>query len=108
MAVAASVNSGEFKNTDNIKEEVKLLLFLITPKSIYSFNDSPIARMRRYTVQNSGHTGSVNNEFHLDVQPVPIWHNGPMSVQLLPTHVNGHHSGLEHLINTGGEQIDRE
>ena len=64
--------------------------------------------MRRSTVQNSGHTGGANNEFHLDVPPVPIWQNGPMPVQLLPTHINGHHSGLEHLINTGGEQIDRE
>jgi hypothetical protein len=59
--------------------------------------------MRRYTGQTNGHTGGTN-EFHLDVPPMPIWQNSPMHVQLIPTNL----TGLDHLINTNGEQIDRK
>ncbi|CAF2817743.1 unnamed protein product [Rotaria sp. Silwood2] len=63
-------------------------------------------RMRRCTIPNNGHTGGAN-EFHLDVPPMPIWQNGPMSVQLLPTNINGHHTGMDHLVNTSEDQIDQ-
>ncbi len=59
--------------------------------------------MRRCTVQNNGHTGG-GNEFHLDIPPVPIWQNGPMHVQLISTNLNG----MDHLINTSGDQMDRK
>ncbi len=64
--------------------------------------------MRRCAVQNNGHTGGGTNEFHLDVSPMPIWQNGPMHVQLLPTNMNSHHTGIDHLINTSGDQLDRK
>jgi hypothetical protein len=63
-------------------------------------------RMRRCTLQNNGQTGGTN-EFHLDVPPMPIWQNGPMHVQLIPTNLNNHPSGMDHLINTSGDQIDQ-
>jgi hypothetical protein len=66
-----------------------------------------IERMRRCTLQNNGQTGGTN-EFHLDVPPMPIWQNGPMHVQLIPTNLNNHPSGMDHLINTSGDQIDRK
>lgn len=59
--------------------------------------------MRRCTVQNNGHTGGTN-EFHLDVPSLPIWPNAPVHVQLIPTNING----IDHLINTSGDQIDRK
>jgi hypothetical protein len=65
--------------------------------------------MRRCTVQNNGHTGGGTNEFHLDIPPMPIWQNSPVHVQLIPTNLNGHHhTGMDHLINTSGEQMDRK
>ncbi|CAF1146429.1 unnamed protein product [Adineta steineri] len=64
-------------------------------------------RMRRCTVQNSGHPGGGTNEFHLDVPPMPIWQNNQMHVQLLPTNINNHHTGIDHLINTSGDQLDQ-
>ncbi|CAF3935091.1 unnamed protein product [Rotaria sordida] len=63
-------------------------------------------RMRRCIVQNNGHTEETN-EFHLDVPPMPVWQNGSMSVQLLPTNINGHHTGMNHLVNTSGDQMDQ-
>ena len=66
--------------------------------------------MRRSGVHNNGHLGEVS-EFHLDVPQMPIWHNGsmpPIHVQLLPTNMNGHHGGVDHLMNNGGDQLDRK
>ena len=67
--------------------------------------------MRRSGVPNNGHPGEVS-EFHLDVPQIPIWQNGsippPIHVQLLPTNMNGHHTGVDHLINNGGDQLDRK
>jgi len=79
---------------------------MITLKSFFLINLS-IERMRRCTGQNNGHIGGTN-EFHLDVPPMPIWQNSPMHVQLISTNLNGHHTGLDHLINTNGDQIDRK
>ncbi|CAF0829587.1 unnamed protein product [Rotaria sp. Silwood1] len=62
-------------------------------------------RMRRCTLKNNGHTG-VANEFHLDVPPMPLWQNSPMPVQLLPTNINSHHTGMDNLVNTSEDQMD--
>jgi hypothetical protein len=59
--------------------------------------------MRRCVGQTNGHTGGTN-EFHLDLPPVPMWQNSPMHLQLIPTNL----TGLDHLINTSGDQIDRK
>jgi hypothetical protein len=67
--------------------------------------------MRRSGAPNNGHPGGPS-EFHLDVPQIPIWQNGsiqpPVHVQLLPTNINGHHTGVDHLINNGGDQLDRK
>lgn len=55
--------------------------------------------MHRSTMPSGG-----TNEFHLDISPVPMWQNGPMHVQLIPTN----HTGIDHLINTNTDQIDRK
>jgi hypothetical protein len=68
--------------------------------------------MRRSGVPNNGHLSGGASEFHLDVPQIPIWQNGsippPIHVQLLPTNMNGHHTGVDHLINNGGDQLDRK
>ena len=73
--------------------------------------------MRRCAGQNPESQGG-SNEFHLDIAPVPMWHNSsiaPVHVQLLPPNINGHHhhhhhhhAGIEHLINNNGEQMERK
>ncbi|CAF5048667.1 unnamed protein product, partial [Rotaria magnacalcarata] len=63
-------------------------------------------RMRRCILQNNGHAAG-GNEFHLDVPPMPFWQNAQIPVQLLPTNINGHHAGADHLVNTGGDQMDQ-
>lgn len=63
--------------------------------------------MRRSLGQNNGHTGGTN-EFHLDVPPMPIWSNSPVHVQLIPTNLNGHPTGIDHLINTSADPLDRK
>jgi hypothetical protein len=98
------VNSNVHKNTDNVKEKVRNF----TLNS--SFIDLFLEKMRRCTIQNNGHTGGAN-EFHIDVPPMPIWQNGPMPpvhVQIVPTNINNHHAGIDHLINTSGDQMDRK
>lgn len=66
-----------------------------------------VERMRRSLGQNNGHTG-VTNEFHLDIPSMPVWSSSPMHVQLIPTNLNGHPSGIDHLINTSADSIDRK
>jgi hypothetical protein len=67
--------------------------------------------MRRSGTHNNGHPGGPS-EFHLDVPQIPIWPNGsipqPVHVQLLSTNMNGHHTSVDHLINNGGDQLDRK
>ena len=66
--------------------------------------------MRRCGGQNNGSQGGAN-EFHLDMPPMPMWHNSsisPMHVQLVPTNLNGHHAAMDHLVNTSGDQMERE
>ncbi|CAF0878359.1 unnamed protein product [Rotaria sp. Silwood1] len=67
-------------------------------------------RMRRSGIHTNGHTGEAS-EFHLDIPQISMWQNGslppPIHVQLLPTNINGHHTGIDHFINNGGEQIDQ-
>ncbi|UJR35265.1 hypothetical protein I4U23_028029 [Adineta vaga] len=68
--------------------------------------------MRRTGTHNNGHPGGPS-EFHLDIPQIPIWQNNsmppppPIHLQLLPTNINGHHTGLDHLMNNGGEQLDQ-
>ncbi|CAF4401241.1 unnamed protein product, partial [Rotaria magnacalcarata] len=38
---------------------------------------------------------------------MPFWQNAQIPVQLLPTNINGHHAGADHLVNTGGDQMDQ-
>ncbi|CAF2138174.1 unnamed protein product [Rotaria magnacalcarata] len=63
-------------------------------------------RMRRCILQNNGHAAG-GNEFHLDVPPMPFWQNAQIPVQLLPTNINVHHAGADHLVNTSGDQMDQ-
>jgi hypothetical protein len=67
-------------------------------------------RMRRSGTNHNGHPGGPS-EFHLDVPQIPIWHNGsiqpPIHVQLLPSNINGHHTGVDHLMNNGSDQLDQ-
>ena len=74
-----------------------------------------LERMRRSGGQNSGHPGGIS-EFHLDVPSIPAWPSSsmppppppPSHIQLLPTTINGHHIGTDHLMNGGSEQMDRK
>jgi hypothetical protein len=70
-----------------------------------------LERMRRAGTNNNGHPGGPS-EFHLDVPQIPIWQNGsipqPVHVQLLSTNMNGHHTGVDHPMNNGGDQLDRK
>ncbi|CAM4940217.1 unnamed protein product [Rotaria socialis] len=63
-------------------------------------------RMRRCILQNNGHAAG-GNEFHLDVPPMPFWQNAQIPVQLLPTNINSHHTGVDHLVNTDEDQMDQ-
>lgn len=82
-------------------------------KSIHDVTDASLERMRRTGAHNAGHPGGPS-EFHLDVPQIPIWQSNampppmPLHMQLLPTTLNGHHAGIEHLMNSGGDQLDRE
>jgi hypothetical protein len=110
--VAALANSNEFKNVNNKNEKVTFLYsdYLECSKYIHisiRFIDLSIERMRRCILQNNGHAAG-GNEFHLDVPPIPFWQNAQIPVQLLPTNINGHHTGVDHLVNTGGDQMDRK
>lgn len=105
-AADVSINS-ELKNKDNVdvKVQVRASRQLVDRKF-------SLERMRRWGTQNNGHLGG-NSEFHLDVPPLPVWQNNsmpppPSHIQLLPTTINGHHIGNEHLINSGNEQMDRK
>lgn len=63
--------------------------------------------MRRSNAHNNSHSGGAN-EFHLDVPPVPMWQNGPVHMQLLSANITGHHTGMDHLSSTSGDQMDRK
>lgn len=67
--------------------------------------------MRRSGTNNNGHPGGPS-EFHLDVPQIPMWHNNslqpPMHLQLLPTNLNGSHTGIDPLMNNPGDQLDRK
>ena len=78
------------------------------------FFHTSIERMRRTGAHNNGHPGGPS-EFHLDISQIPMWQNNPMPpppppihLQLLPTNINGHPTDLNHLMNNGGDQLDRK
>ena len=61
-----------------------------------------IERMRRSGIHNNGHPGGPS-EFHLDMPQMPMWQNGPMHVQILPSNI-----GIDPLMNNSpGDQLDR-
>lgn len=85
---------------------MKVKIIYLEFKHILLINFSQ-ERMRRSLGQNNGHTGGTN-EFHLDVPSMPIWPTSPMHVQLISTNLNGHPTGIDHLINTSADPLDRK
>ena len=71
-------------------------------------NNVFLERIRRTApTQNHGRIGG-NNEFHLDVPPMPIWKNSSVHAQFIPTNLNTHSNGFDQLMNTHTDKMDRK